>query len=172
MIRNTPTILRISGEKKIKSWKLTIIITVEPLVVLALRHALKDDQRHKVRSDCQNVHDVHRVFQKVTLLSCSSKPEKALETLELILRHLRMYSRVNQVMQMVSIMEIASLSVGLPVSSGGPCRAGRVPITIATVDTTTKRTDTHEMTWQGQTDCLNCQKRELRFFVFYLRSKT
>ena len=75
MIRNTPTILRISGEKKIKSWKLKIIITVEPLVVLALRHALKDDQRHKVRSDCQNVHDVHRVFQKATLLSCSSKPE-------------------------------------------------------------------------------------------------
>ena len=95
-----------------------------------------------------------------------------METLEIFLQHLRMYSRVNQVMQMVSIIEIASLSVGLPVSSGGPCRAGRVPITIATVDTTTKRTDTQEITWQGQTDCLNCQKRELRFFVFYLRSET
>ena len=57
-----------------------------------------------------------------------------------------MYSRVNQVIQMVSTMEIASLSVGRPVSSGGPCKAGRVPITIATVDTTTKSTDTQEIT--------------------------
>ena len=46
---------------------------------------------------------------------------------------------------------------------GGPCKAGRVPITIATVETTTKRTDTQEITYAGKSvndvcDCLNSSK--------------
>ena len=60
--------------------------------------------------------------------------------------YLRTYSKVNQVMQMASIMEMVGLSVGWPLLSGGPWRAGSVPITIAIVEITTKRTDTKPIT--------------------------